>query len=146
MSTRSGDPARAIDRSVRLVVDASVCLDVCLSASGWELLAGHQLIAPPLLRSELSSALRSLDWRRAISPELVEAARSRFARAPVELTTADGHFERAWTLAARLGWAKTYDAEYLALAQAHDVALLTIDERLQRGASGIVAIVTPAEL
>ena len=60
--------------------------------------------------------------------------------------TSDDHFERAWTLAAQLGWAKTYDAEYLALAQAHDVALLTIDERLQRGAAGLVVIVTPTEL
>jgi predicted nucleic acid-binding protein len=131
---------------VRLVVDASVCLDVCLSAAGWELLAGHQLIAPPLLRSELSSALRSLDWRRVVSRELVEAARGRFAQAPVELTTSDDHFERAWAVAAQLGWAKTYDAEYIALAQANDVALLTIDERLQRGAAGLVAIVAPTDL
>lgn len=131
---------------MRLVVDASVCLDICLAEAGWDLLAGHELSAPPLLRSELSSALRSLDWRRAVSRELVEAARRRFARAPVEFTTPDGHFERAWALAAQLGWAKTYDAEYIALAQARDVALLTIDERLQRGAAGIVAIVTPTEL
>ena len=131
---------------MRLVVDASVCLDVCLSAAGWELLAGHKLLAPPLLRSELSSALRSLDWRRAVSRELVEAARGRFARSPVELTTSDDHFERTWAVAVRLGWAKTYDAEYIALAAARGVALLTIDERLQRSAAGIVAIVTPTEL
>lgn len=129
-----------------LVVDASACVHICLAAAGWDLLAGHQLLAPPLLRSELSSTLRSLDWRGAASPELVEAARRRFRVAPVEFTTSDDHFERAWALAARLGWPKTYDAEYLALAQARDVALLTIDERLRRGAAGIVAIVTPAEL
>ena len=131
---------------MRLVVDASVCLDICLSAAGWELLAGHQLLAPPLLGSELSSALRSLDWRRAVSPELVKVARARFAQSPVELTAPDDHFERAWAVAAQLGWAKTYDAEYIALAQARGVALLTIDERLQRGATGLVPIVTPAEL
>lgn len=131
---------------MRLVVDASVCLDLCLSEAGWELVAAHELIAPPLLRSEVSSALRSLDWRRAVSRELVEAGRHRFGRAPVRLTTSDDHFERAWAIAARLGWTKTYDAEYIALAQARDVALLTMDERLQRGAAGLVAIVTPTEL
>jgi predicted nucleic acid-binding protein len=143
---RSGGPARATDRPVHLVIDASVCLEVCLSASGWDLLAGHELIAPPLLRSEVQSTLRSLDWRRAVSPELVQAGRQRLRQAPVQLTTADDHLERAWAIAARLGWARTYDAEYIAVAQAHDVALLTIDERLQRGATGIVTIVTPTEL
>lgn len=131
---------------MRLVVDASICLDVCLSAAGWELLAGHQLMAPPLLRSEVSSALRSMDWRRAVSAELVGVARRRLDGAPVDLTTPGDHFERAWAIATRLGWAKTYDAEYIALAEARDVALLSLDERLQRGAIGIVAIVTPTEL
>lgn len=54
--------------------------------------------------------------------------------------------ERTWAIAARHAWAKTYDAEYIALAAAHDIALLTIDQRLQRGVAGLVAIVTPTEL
>ena len=131
---------------MRLVVDASVCLDICLSEAGWELLGGHQLIAPPLLKSELSSALRSLDWRRTVSRELIEGARRRVEEAPVELTTPDDHFERAWAVAASLGWAKTYDAEYVALAQAWDLPLLTLDERLRRGAAAIVTSIRPADL
>lgn len=99
---------------MRLVVDASVCLEICLSEAGWELIAGHRLIAPPLLRSEVLSALRSLDWRRAVSPELVEAGRERLRQAPVQLVTSDDHVERTWAIATRLGWAKTYGAEYKA--------------------------------
>jgi hypothetical protein len=38
------------------------------------------------------------------------------------------------------GWAKTYDAEYVALAK------LTVDRRLRRGADRLGFVVTPAEL
>ena len=52
----------------------------------------------------------------------------------------------AWEVADALGWAKTYDAEYVALAQHLDCPLLTIDARLARGAGRVVSIVGPADL
>lgn len=131
---------------MRLVIDASACLEICLSASGFDLFAGHRLVAPPLMRSEVLSALRSLDWRRTVSAELIQAALLRVANLPVELATGPDHVNRAWAIAARLGWAKTYDAEYLALAEALDIPLLTLDGRLQRGAAGIVRTLTPTEI
>jgi predicted nucleic acid-binding protein len=46
---------------------------------------------------------------------------------------------RAWELADRLGWASTYDAEYVALAQLQADAFVTLDAELARRVEGIVA-------
>ena len=54
--------------------------------------------------------------------------------------------ERAWTIADELGWAKTYDAEYVALAEILDIPLLTLDGRLARGVEHRIRIVGPADL
>ena len=45
---------------------------------------------------------------------------------------------RAWELADRLGWAGTYDAEYLALTQLQADAFVTLDPELARRVEGIV--------
>jgi predicted nucleic acid-binding protein len=52
----------------------------------------------------------------------------------------------AWRVAEALGWAKTYDAEYIALARVLGCRLLTVDKRLQRGAGRLDTIVGPADL
>jgi predicted nucleic acid-binding protein len=54
--------------------------------------------------------------------------------------------ERAWTIADELGWAKTYDAEYVALAQILGIPLLTVDGRLARSVEHLVSVVGPADL
>jgi predicted nucleic acid-binding protein len=45
---------------------------------------------------------------------------------------------RAWELAERLGWAETYDAEYVALTQLQADAFVTLDAELTRRVEGIV--------
>jgi len=52
----------------------------------------------------------------------------------------------AWRIADELGWAKTYDAEFVALAALLDCQLVTLDLRLRRGAAGLGFVVTPTEL
>jgi predicted nucleic acid-binding protein len=49
---------------------------------------------------------------------------------------------RAWDLAESLGWAETYDAEYLALTQLQADAFVTLDAELARRANGIVPMAT----
>jgi predicted nucleic acid-binding protein len=46
---------------------------------------------------------------------------------------------RAWDLADRLGWASTYNAEYVALTQLQADAFVTVDVELARSVEGIVA-------
>ena len=46
---------------------------------------------------------------------------------------------RAWKLADQLGWAETYDAEYVALTQLQADAFVTLDEELARSVEGVVA-------
>jgi predicted nucleic acid-binding protein len=40
----------------------------------------------------------------------------------------------AWAIADNLGWRKTYDAEYLALARLLDVPIATFDQRVAAAA------------
>jgi predicted nucleic acid-binding protein len=45
---------------------------------------------------------------------------------------------RAWELADQLGWASTYDAEYIALTQLQADAFVTMDATLARRVKGVV--------
>jgi indolepyruvate ferredoxin oxidoreductase alpha subunit len=45
---------------------------------------------------------------------------------------------RAWDIADQLGWASTYNAEYVALTQLQADALVTLDAELARSVEGIV--------
>jgi predicted nucleic acid-binding protein len=49
---------------------------------------------------------------------------------------------RAWEVAEQLGWAKTYDAEYVALTQLQADAFVTLDADLARRVEGIVPTAT----
>ena len=53
---------------------------------------------------------------------------------------------RAWDLAERLGWAETYEAEYVALTQLQADAFVTLDAELARRVEGVVQTATVEEL
>ena len=131
----------------RLVVDASVAVKACLSTTGLEHLLAHGLLyGPRLLWSETTAALRELRWRGEIEPETARRALDRFLIAPIEPIWSDDLFRAATDIATSLGWAKTYDAEYVALARFLDARLVTVDARLMRGAAAQARIVGPTEL
>ena len=53
---------------------------------------------------------------------------------------------KAWALAEQLGWAETYDVEYIALTQLQADALVTRDTELARRVQGIVPTATTEAL
>lgn len=128
-----------------LVVDASAATALCLSERGFEL-AGDELIAPALLRSEVLSALTGLEWRKEITRDLADIATTRLLDGPIRLVSRKSIYTEAKRIARRLGWAKTYDAEYAALALLESRPLLTLDGRLARRVESIVQVRTPADL
>lgn len=129
-----------------LVVDAGVALYAATSAGGFERLAPHDPVAPPLMWSEALSVLHAGLWRDVTSVELATSARARLLASPVARRVPDDLYVEAWQVADELGWARTYDAEYVALARLLGCRLITTDERLRRGASRVVDIIGPDDL
>jgi predicted nucleic acid-binding protein len=129
-----------------LVVDASAALEAATSRDGFSLLGEIELVAPPLMWSEALSVLHETVWRNVISVRLGIEIRDRLLAAPVARRDPEGLHAEAWRIAEQLGWAKTYDAEYVALARLLGYRLLTVDDRLRRRAGHLVTIVGPAEI
>lgn len=129
-----------------LVIDASAAVQASLSTEGFAHLSDEELVAPALLWSEGLSLLHELGWRRTISRTLADQALARFGSAPIAMRRPSRLAEEAWHVADELGWAKTCDAEYLALARLLRCRLLTLDGRLRRRAGSLVEIVGPTEL
>ena len=138
--------ARRAPRADVLVVDAAVVITLCLSEAGLKSLGREELVAPHLMWSEASSVIHELRRRKEISAELAAIAVDRLAAAAVSPGRPRGLIEEAWRIADRLGWAKTYDAEYLALARLLRCRLLTTDAKLKAAGSDVVKVVGPADL
>ena len=128
-----------------VVVDASAVVHMLLSGRDGPL-GGHQLAAPPLLGSEVTSVISELAWRAEIPRDRARAAVRRLGSASIRYERPVKLYERAIDIAEALGWAKTYDAEYIALAELLNVPLVTLDDRLRRRAADIVTILAPTEL
>jgi predicted nucleic acid-binding protein len=106
------------------------------------------VIAPPLLWSEVPSLLHEMAFRGDITDALVELALRRFLGGKLAIAEEgpDDLAAAAWQAAEDFGSAKTYDAEYIALAKSSDCRLVTVDRRLRRGADQLGFVVTPDEL
>jgi predicted nucleic acid-binding protein len=129
-----------------LVVDASVAVAASHSPVGLARFASHTLVAPHLMRAEASSSLHEKVWRREITPERGRLMLSRIVESPIELAAPDGLVQEAWAVADEMGWAKTYDAHYVALARLLRCKLVTVDERLLRGIARLRIALAPRDI
>jgi predicted nucleic acid-binding protein len=128
----------------RFVVDSSAVLH--LVSEEIEVSGKHELLAPTLLRSQTLSALHEAVHRGEISAEVGRDRLARLGRMPIRLLGDAVLRRRAWEVADRLGWASTYDAEYIALTQLQADAFVTMDAALARSVEGIVTTAPIAAL
>ncbi len=96
--------------------------------------------------SEARSALHELVWRRQLTRDDGDAAKEALESCPVRVVHERRLGFEAWRLADELGWAKTYDAEYVALARILGCRVVTLDRRLRRAVEHLELVVTPVEL
>jgi predicted nucleic acid-binding protein len=120
----------------RFVVDCGAVLH--LAGEGIGIAPGHQLLAPTLLRSQTLSALHRAVHLGELPAEVALDRLARVRAMPIRLLGDAVLRRRAWDLADQLGWAGTYDAEYVALTQLQADALVTLDPDLARRVKGIV--------
>jgi predicted nucleic acid-binding protein len=123
-------------RMTRFVVDCGIVLR--LAGEGIEVSAEHELLAPTLLRSQTLSALREAVHRGEIPADVALDRLARIWKMPIRLLGDAVLRRQAWKVADQLGWASTYDAEYVALTQLQADAFVTLDEELARQVEGIV--------
>jgi predicted nucleic acid-binding protein len=124
----------------RFVVDCGVVLH--LVAKEIEVAKEHELLAPTLLRSQTLSALHEAVQRGELDREAAQERLRRVGAMPIRLLGDAVLRRNAWEVADRLGWASTYDAEYIALTILQADALVTLDRELARAAAGIVKTAT----
>jgi predicted nucleic acid-binding protein len=122
----------------RFVITPDVALR--LAADEAAIAAGHQLLAPTLLRSQLLSLLYQASQHGELTKR--EAGRQLdYVRGLQLRLLGDRVLQRsAWAVAEKLGWADTFDAEYVALTQLQADALVTLDRRLAAAAADLLTV------
>jgi predicted nucleic acid-binding protein len=126
--------------TTKFVVDCGVVLQ--LASEELEVPAEHELLAPTLLRSQTLSALHEAVHAGEIAPDVASDRLTRVWAMPIRLLGDAVLRRRAWELAEQLGWASTYDAEYVALTQLQADAFVTLDAELARRVDGVVSTAT----
>ena len=115
-----------------IVVDTSALVDLLLEAPVNVPLIGRlravdELHVPHLVDVEFLSVLRRLVGRSALTFERAEIARAKFAQLPLHRYPHHPLTERVWQLRSSV---TAYDGQFIALAEALALPLITCDARL----------------
>jgi indolepyruvate ferredoxin oxidoreductase alpha subunit len=97
----------------RFVVDCDTLLRI--AAGDIDVAVEHQLVAPPLVRSQALAALYGAAVRGEISASEGMKRLTRIDSLKVRFLGDKVLQRQAWKVASQMGWQPTYDAEYVAL-------------------------------
>lgn len=128
----------------KFVIDAGAALH--LATTGSKIASGHKLLAPTLLRSQTLSLMHEAVQGGQIPAAVARERLARVGRIPIRLLGDAVLRRRAWEVADRLGWASTYDAEYIALTLLQADAFVTMNAKLAGSVQGVVATASIDEL
>ena len=127
------------------VIDASVLVSALLDdgpEGQWaeDIIAAGSLHAPELLQVEVANTLRKLERAKDITSAQANAAFEDLMQLKLELFSFDPFADRIWQLRHNL---TSYDAWYVAVAEALNLPLATLDERLARAKEAACEFLTP---
>ena len=127
------------------VVDASVLIAALVDTGphgAWaeEVLVGGGLHAPELARVEATNILRRLERAKQITLPEANAAHEDLMQLSLVLFDFDPFAERVWELRHTI---TSYDAWYVAVAEALKLPLATLDERLSKAKGLSCDFLTP---
>ncbi len=104
--------------------------------------AGERLAAPHIVLAETSNSLRRLERRGYLSGGEANRAHRELAESSVSLFEFGPFAERIWELRNNLS---SYDAWYVAIAEALDCPLVTLDLRMSRSPGPTCTFLTPPD-
>jgi predicted nucleic acid-binding protein len=102
--------------------------------------SAHTLLAPKLIRSQTLSLLHEAVQRGELPADVARERLRYVGQVKIRLLGDAVLRRRAWDIAEQLGWASTYDAEYIALTQLQADAFVTMDAKLARSVEGLVEV------
>jgi predicted nucleic acid-binding protein len=130
---------------VSVVIDSSVLIAALLDSGpqgAWAegVLANGALHAPELIRAEATNVLRRLERAKHISTAEANGAHDDLMQLNLELFSFDPFAERIWELRHTV---TSYDAWYVALAEALKLPLATLDRKLSKASGVTCELMTP---
>lgn len=128
------------------VVDSSVLVAALIDTGphgDWAetVLAGGSLYAPELARAEATNIFRRLERAKLITTPEANSARTDLMQLDIDLFPFDPFADRIWELRHNV---TSYDAWYVALAEALKLPLATLDEPLSKSNGVNCVFLTPA--
>lgn len=113
-----------------IVLDSSVAVAALTGHSpARQVVAAERLVAPAVIDVEVAHALRGLVRKGTCAAAQGGQLLATFAELAIDRVPMTGLLGRVWQLSENL---TAYDAVFVALAEAHELALVTCDSRLAR--------------
>lgn len=122
----------------RYVIDAPTLLH--LVATGAQVNAEHQIVAPSLLRSQALALLLAAVQQGELFEQEALQRHERLTELKMRLLGDRVSRRTAFRIAREQGWVSTFDAEYLAVTKLQADALVTVDPALAAKADGLVPL------